>query len=171
MVDQLQPKRRRIIFVAHQACGNPALCAEVRAHAEGAADVLVVAPVLSSPLHRWTSDDSEDRALAEERLEASIGCLRRHGLRAHGTFGDADPVQAVEDALQGFDAEEIVICLEEPERTHWLHKGIVERGGHLVDEVAHPRCRNVQLSASVDQLARLVVLEFLQNCARPQRSI
>ena len=102
MVDQLQPKRRRILFVAHQACGNPALCAEVRAHAVGAADVLVVAPVLSSPLHRWTSDDSEDRALAEERLEASIGCLRRHGLRAHGTLGDADPVQAIADALFGF---------------------------------------------------------------------
>ena len=77
-----------------------------------AADVLVVAPVLGSPLHRWTSDDAEDRAHAEERLEESIGCLRKHGLRAHGTLGDADPVQAVADALHQFPAEEIVICLE-----------------------------------------------------------
>jgi GABA permease len=127
MVEQLQPKRRRILFVANQACGNPALCGEVRAHAEGAADVLVVAPVLSSPLHRWTSDEVEDRALAEERLEASIGCLRRHGLRAHGTLGDAEPVRAIADALFGFPADEIVICLEEPERPHWLRKGVVER--------------------------------------------
>lgn len=127
MAEHLQPKRRRILFVAHQACGNPALCAEVRAHAERAADVHVVAPALSSLLHRWTSDDSEDRALAEERLEASIGCLRRHGLRAHGTLGDADPVQAIADALFEFPADEIVICLEEPERPHWLRKGAVER--------------------------------------------
>lgn len=127
MVDQPLIQRQRILFVAHRACGNPALCAEVRAHAEGAADVLVVAPVLGSPLHRWASDDAEDRALAEERLEESIGCLRRHGLRAHGTLGDADPVQAVADALYRFPAEEIVICLEEPERTHWLHRGVVER--------------------------------------------
>ena len=127
MVDQLQPKRRRILFVAHQACGNPALCAEVRAHAEGAADVHVVAPVLGSPMHRWTSDDSEDRALAEERLEASVSCLRKHDLRAHGTLGDGDPVQAIADALYEFPAEEIVICLEEPERAHWLRKGVVER--------------------------------------------
>jgi hypothetical protein len=127
MAEQLQPKRRRILFVANQVCGNPALCAEVRAHAEGAADVLVVAPVLSSPLHRWTSDDSEHRALAEERLEASVSCLRKHGLRAHGTLGDADPVQAIADALYEFPAEEIVVCLEEPERAHWLRKGVIER--------------------------------------------
>ena len=127
MADQLQPKHRRILFVAHQACGNPALCAEVRAHAEGAADVLVVAPVFGSQSHRWTSDDAEDRALAEGRLEESIGCLRKHGLRAHGALGDADPVQAVADALYEFPAEEIVICLEEPERAHWLHRGVVER--------------------------------------------
>lgn len=120
-------KQRRILFVAHQACGNPALCAEVRAHAEGAADVLVVAPVLGSPLQRWMSDDAEDRARAEERLEASVGCLRKHGLRAHGALGDADPVQAVADALYAFPAEEIVICLEEPEQAHWFRKGIVER--------------------------------------------
>ena len=127
MSDQPLPKRRRILFVAHQACGNPALCAEVRAHAANGADVLVVAPVLASPLHQWISDDADSRTFAEERLQESVRCLRKHGLRAHGTLGDADPVQAVEDALQGFDAEEIVICLEEPERTHWLHKGIVER--------------------------------------------
>ena len=127
MADQPLTQRQRILFVAHQACGNPALCAEVRAHAEGAADVLVVAPVLGSPLHRWTSDDAEDSALAEERLEESIGCLRKHGLRAHGMLGDADPVQAVADALYQFPAEEIVICLEKPERAHWLHRGVVER--------------------------------------------
>ena len=58
------PKRRRVLFVA-RACGNPALCVEVRAHAEGAADVLVVAPVLGTPLQQWISDETEDRALAE----------------------------------------------------------------------------------------------------------
>ena len=127
MVDQPLTQHQRILFVAHQACGNPALCAEVRAHAEGAAEVLVVAPVLGSPLHRWTSDDAEDRALAEERLKESIGCLREHGLRAHGTLSDADPVQAIADALYRFPAEEIVVCLEEPERAHWLRRGVVER--------------------------------------------
>jgi hypothetical protein len=120
-------KPQRVLYVAHEECGNPALCAEVRAHAAAGAEVHVVAPVLSSPLHRWTSDEVEDRALAEARLEESVGCLRRSGLRARGTLGDADPVRAIADALFGFPAEEIVICLEEPERPHWLRKGVVER--------------------------------------------
>jgi hypothetical protein len=103
------------------------LCTEVRAHAAAGAEVLVVAPVLSSPLHRWASDEAEDRERAEARLEESLGCLRRSGLRVRGTLGDADPVQAIADAVVGFPAEEIVICLEEPERPHWLRKGIVTR--------------------------------------------
>ena len=127
MADQPLPKRRRILFVAHQVCGNPNLCAEVRAHAEGAAEVLVVAPVLGSRLHRWVSDDAEDRALSRDRLETSIRCLRKHGLRARGTLGDADPVQAIADAMYDFPAEEIVICLEESEQAHWLHTGIIGR--------------------------------------------
>ncbi len=127
MAGELPRKRQRILFVAGQACGNPALCAVVRAHAEGAADVLVVAPVLGSEPHRWISDDAEGRALAEARLEETVGCLRKHGLRAHGTLGDADPVQAVADAVYRFPAEEIVVCFEEPERAHWLHRSVVER--------------------------------------------
>ena len=121
------PKLRRILYVAHQACGNPALCAEVRAHAAAGAEVLVVAPVLVSPLHRWASDDDEDRELAQARLDESIACLDGDGLRVRGTLGDADPVQAIADALYGFPAEEIVVCLEEPERSRWFRKGVVER--------------------------------------------
>ena len=126
MVGEPTPGPRRILYVAHQACGNPALCAGVKAHAAAGAEVLVVAPVLSSALRQWTSDDTEDRAVAEARLEESVGCLRKSGLRVRGTLGDADPLQAIADTLVAFPAEEIVICLEEPERPHWLRKGIVE---------------------------------------------
>jgi hypothetical protein len=127
MDEYVHPKSRRILFVADRACGNQSLCAEVRAHAIPGADVLVVAPVANDPSHRWITDDADDRARAEVRLQNSISCLRKQGLHAHGTFGDADPVQAVDDALYGFSAEEIVICLEARERTHWRRRGTVER--------------------------------------------
>lgn len=29
--------------------------------------------------------------------------------------------------LYRFPAEEVVICLKEPERAHWLHRGVAER--------------------------------------------
>ena len=44
-----------------------------------------------------------------------------------GMLGDADPVQAITDTLFGFPADEIVICLEKPERPHWMRKGVVVR--------------------------------------------
>jgi hypothetical protein len=102
------------------------LCAEVRAHAAAGAEVLVVAPIRSAR-HGWTSDDAEDRQVAASRLEESVACLRRSGLSVRGLVGDGDAVQATADALLQFPAEEIVFCLEEPERPHWLRKGIVER--------------------------------------------
>jgi hypothetical protein len=48
-------------------------------------------------------------------------------VHVHGTLGDAEPVQAIADALFAFAADEIVVCLEERERSHWAHKGVVER--------------------------------------------
>jgi len=72
-------------------------------------------------------------------MRLRIGPLRNRGWRRvwgacantayawRGTLGDTDPVQAIADALYQFPAEEIVICLEAPERPHWLRKGVVER--------------------------------------------
>ena len=89
-------ERRRILFVAHQACGNPALCAG-EAHAERAADVHVVARP-SSPLHRWTWTTARTgagggAARGERRLppQAWSRCAR-HARRRR-------PVQAIADAL------------------------------------------------------------------------
>ena len=127
MAGESTAKPKRILYVAQQACDNPALCAEVRAHASATAEVLIVAPILSSQTHRWTSDESEERQVAESRLEESVGCLRKNGLRVRGTLGDSDAVQAISDVLSEFPADEIVICLEQPERPHWPRKGIVER--------------------------------------------
>ena len=123
----MQPKHRRILFVADRACGKQSLCAEVRAHAIPGADVLVVAPVGNEPSHPWITDDAEDDARAEVRLQSSISCLRKHGLHVHGTLGDADPVQAIDDALYRFPAEEIVVCLEARGRKRSRRRDTVER--------------------------------------------
>ena len=61
MVGQSTAKRKRILYVAHRACGNPAFCAEVTAHAAAGAEVLVVAPVLPARPDQWMSDEAEER--------------------------------------------------------------------------------------------------------------
>ena len=41
--------------------------------------------------------------------------------------GYADPVQAMEDALRTFCADEIILSTHPPGRSHWLEKGVVDK--------------------------------------------
>ena len=73
------------------------------------ADVLVVAPALNSRLHRWLSDEDGARRKAAARVSAWVDRLQQTGARVEGRVGDADPLQAIADALPTFAADEIVI--------------------------------------------------------------
>jgi nucleotide-binding universal stress UspA family protein len=90
----------------------------------GDAEVLVVAPALNSRLRHWLSDDGAARRNAEKRAAACVDRLERAGVRAHGRVGDADPLQAIADALPTFAADEIVIAAH------------AERSNGLVEELA-----------------------------------
>jgi GABA permease len=58
------------------------------------------------------------------------------GLAARGEVGDHhDPNSAMEDALQKFPADELVISTHPPERSRWLEGGVVERAR---DEIPLP---------------------------------
>jgi hypothetical protein len=76
------------------------------------AAVLVVAPALNSWLRRWVSDEDAARRRAEERVAAWLDRFERSGVHAQGCVGDADPLQAIADALPTFPADEIVIAGE-----------------------------------------------------------
>jgi hypothetical protein len=88
--------------------------------------VLVVAPALNSRLRHWTSDEDAARAGAQERVERSVDRLREAGIDARGEVGDGDPIQAIEDALRTFGADEIVISTHPEGRSHWLERGVVD---------------------------------------------
>jgi nucleotide-binding universal stress UspA family protein len=92
----------------------------------GDAEVFVVAPALNSRLRHWLSDEDGARRRAEERLVAYVDRLERAGAHARGSVGDADPVQAIADALVIFAADEIVIAAH-PERSHRLAGDLATR--------------------------------------------
>ena len=74
------------------------------------ADVLVVAPALNSRLHRWLSDEDGARCKAAALVSAWVDRLQQTEARVQGRVGDADPLQAIADALPTFAADEIVIA-------------------------------------------------------------
>jgi hypothetical protein len=124
---QAHEGERRILVVANETVGGPELLDVLRGMAEGVrAQVLVVTPALNSPIRHWTSDDDGARAAAQHRLDGSLAQLARVGIEARGEVGDGDPVQAVEDALRTFGADEIVISTHPEGRSHWLERNVVE---------------------------------------------
>lgn len=120
------PDELRILVIANETVGGAALRTCIREKSEGArANVLVVSPALNSPLRHWVSDEDEARAAAQERLDSSLARLRDAGIDARGEVGDGDPLQAIEDALRTFGADELIISTHPEGRSHWLERGIV----------------------------------------------
>jgi hypothetical protein len=76
------------------------------------AEVVVLAPALNTPVAHWLSDLRRARFAAQRKLALSIATLAAAGVDARGQVGDSDPVQAVEDALRSFPAQEVVFVTE-----------------------------------------------------------
>jgi hypothetical protein len=82
--------------------------------------------------------------MAEERLGAYVDRLECAGVRTSGRVGDADPVQAIADALATFAADEIVVAAHS-ERSRRLAGDVAERARKrfalpiVVAEVGAPR--------------------------------
>jgi hypothetical protein len=120
------PDEKRILVVANETVGGDTLRNCIRTKTEGfREEVLVVTPALNSPLRHWASDEDGARAAAHERLERSLSRLGSLGIQARGEVGDAEPLQAIEDALRTFGADEIIISTHPEGRSHWLEKGVV----------------------------------------------
>jgi hypothetical protein len=118
---------RRILVIANETVGGERLRDEIHSRSEGYDEhVLVVTPALNTHLRHWASDEDNARVEAQKRLDASLDRLQAAGIDAKGEVGDAEPVQAMEDALRLFGADEIIISTHPEGRSHWLEKGIVE---------------------------------------------
>lgn len=125
---------RRILVIANETLGGDALQSLLRERAAGVRErVLVVCPALNSHLRHWASDEDGARADAQARLDACLETLTSAGVEARGEVGDADPLQAIEDALRTFGADEIVISTHPEGRSHWLERGVVAHAGERFD--------------------------------------
>jgi hypothetical protein len=141
---------KKVLVVANETVAGRALRGEIVHRTAGTdADVFVVCPALNSRLRHWTSDEDEARARAQERLEASLAALADEHVEARGEVGDDDPLQAIEDALRTFGADEIIISTHPPGRSNWLEREVIIRARerfdlpitHVVVDLEHERAR------------------------------
>jgi len=117
---------KRILVVANETVGGRTLREMIRERAAGfREEVLVVCPALNSPVRHWTSDEDKARQAAQERLDESLVRLRGAGLNVRGEVGDGDPLQAIEDAMRTFGADELILSTHPEGRSNWLERGVV----------------------------------------------
>jgi GABA permease len=117
----------RVLVVAHDSCPSDTLGTQVAGRAAGRpAGVLVVAPVAGSRLLRWTGDEAA-YAGAKTRLDVTLAALNGVGVEARGRIGARDPLQAADDGLREFAADEVVFASAPVTDAGWLTSGVVER--------------------------------------------
>jgi hypothetical protein len=103
----------RLLVVVGRPVEDAAALGEIakdaRAGEEDAAEVLVLAPARIGFLDRWASDVEDARRRAQRNLVLTVASLAKVGVVADARVGDEDLVQAVEDAVGGFAASEVVL--------------------------------------------------------------
>lgn len=105
---------RHVLLVVTCAVEDPATVQRILAVAgldAGAADaeVMVLSPARIGFLDRWASDVESARRKAQQNLVATVAALAKAGIAAEARVGDENVVQAVEDRLQSFPANEVVL--------------------------------------------------------------
>src|SRR6185437_4344567 len=116
---------KKIIALVSEPISGEALKSAVGSDADDA-EVLVVAPALNGKFKFLTSDPDEAIARAEQVQEETVERLDEEGIDAAGDTGESDPMLALQDALQTYDADEIVLCMHGENGRNWQEEGVVE---------------------------------------------
>jgi hypothetical protein len=117
---------KRILAVVSEPVSAEALKNAIGEDDAADAEVLVVAPALSSKKRFILADPDPGIERAEQVQEETVERLDEEGVDAAGDTGESDPLLAIQDALQTFAADEIVLFTHSGGDQNWLEEGLVE---------------------------------------------
>jgi hypothetical protein len=123
----------RVLVVAHKTAATPALLSAVRERAGvGPASFTLLVPNAAHGLHRVVDAEDSDSSEAEQTLELAPPLLAEAaGGHVEGIVGDANPMDAIADAvnIQGYD--EIIISTLPTKVSKWLKLDLPSKVGGL----------------------------------------
>jgi len=86
------------------------------------AEVVVIAPASGLSRLDWLTNAEDDaRAEAADRAAEVSDALPAEAV--DGGVADTDPLQAIDDALRTFDADEVVVVTKSADEASWLERG------------------------------------------------
>ena len=130
----------RVLLVANRTAMTPALREQVRKRAEaGAASFHLVVPRAPSGLHRVVDPEVAGQEAAKSRLDEVLEVLGEVAGEAPvtGEIGDADPMAAIQDAMNSRPIDEIVISTLPKRVSKWLHLDLPSKARGLGVPVTH----------------------------------
>ena len=84
-------------------------------------ELKVVVPAVKQSRLQWLTNADDDARVEAEDAAASIEHATSDDVEAQA--GDSDPLQAAEDALAEFEADELVVVTRPDEEATWLEEG------------------------------------------------
>jgi hypothetical protein len=123
----------RVLVVANRTAATPALLDAVRERAaRGGCTFTLLVPHTSSGLHRIMDPEDQGQSEAEDVLELAVPLLEQAaGSRVEAMVGDAEPLAAIQDAinLHGFD--EIIISTLPTRISRWMKLDLPSKAAGL----------------------------------------
>ena len=115
--------RKKLLVIATAPVEPGPLRDAVRDHAGDEAEIRVVAPASDvSPLQWLASDEDKARDKAADVASEAAESVEPEASRTEAEVGDTDPVQAIEDALRTFPADEILVVTRPDDDASWLEQ-------------------------------------------------
>jgi hypothetical protein len=117
-LDEERADTRRVLVVANQTVGGDPLIEKIKAEAaESPSTFVVILP----------QGEGGEHGDAHERLAQTLERLNSEGIEAVGQVMDPDPFTAVQNALQFYPADEIIISTFPETRSGWMRSDLIER--------------------------------------------
>jgi hypothetical protein len=118
---------KRLLVVPTAPVDDSLLRDRLREHAGPDVEVRVVAPASDlSPLEWLATDEDEARGEAAEIALTAEKAVHPAAGRVEAEVGDSDPVQAIEDALREFAADEVIVVTRPGDEANWLEQDTAE---------------------------------------------
>jgi hypothetical protein len=140
-----------VLVVAHQTAATQGLLDAVRERAErGPASFHLVVPRLARGMHKVvdpedSGDDEAHRALDQALPKLSDAA----GSRVTGEIGDAEPLMAIQDAVNLGSFDEIIISTLPLGVSRWLKLDLVSKTRGLGLPVTHVQQSRMEATAGV----------------------
>jgi hypothetical protein len=118
----MESSETRVLVVANRTAATPALVEAVRARAaKSPARFTLLVPNPAKGLHRVIDPEDQSQDEAEQTLELAIPLLEQAaGSPVEGMVGDAEPLAAIQDAINIHGFDEIIISTLPTRVSKWL---------------------------------------------------